>query len=365
MRSIQNFTILFFICLCTISYSQVNNGKTDIIATKLLNVAVYNAPPFGFQNPDSTFGGLMVELWEDISRDLGCRNIYHLTDMDQLLSGLQKKEYDIGLGAISITPKRESLVDFSQAVNPSGTGIATAASSNQNAFKNYWKPILISLIRLIGSLILVLIMSGTIVWLVERKYNVNNPSERNIQGLGDGLWWSAVTMTTVGYGDKVPNSQIGKVLGIIWIFTSIILLSLFTANASAILTTKRLQSHIQSEEHLRQVRVGAAQKSSGEEFLIREHIDYTPYEDIELAIDAMLKGEIDAVVSNVPVLKYLNRSRQYYGKMAISSRLLLKNNMGIALQEESPLKEEVDRILLQKIAEPKWQKAVYNYLGEK
>ncbi len=327
-----------------------------------LQVAVYDAPPFGLVYPDSTFGGLMVELWETIAEDLYLEYEYVITDMDGLLSGLQNGQYDIGLGAISITPKRERLVDFSQAVNPSGTGIAVAADSLQNSFRSYWKPILISLFELIGFLLLVLLLSGTIVWWVERKYNETHPSERNIQGLSDGLWWSAVTMTTVGYGDKVPNSRIGKILGIVWIFTSIILLSLFTANASAIMTAGRIESQITSEDHLRRARVGASAKSSGEEFLIREHITYQAFGSVEEAIEAMLEGEIDCVVSNVPVLKYLNNTT-YYKELAIAPQLLLKNNMGIALPDDSPLREAIDQVLLQRITEPRWQKAVYKYLG--
>jgi polar amino acid transport system substrate-binding protein len=178
------------------------------------------------------------------------------------------------------------------------------------------------------------------------------------------LWWSAVTMTTVGYGDKVPNSQAGKVLGIIWIFTSIILLSLFTANASAILTANKLKSHIQSEEQLKKVNVGAVTGSSGAEYLLRAEIEFDSFPDIEAAIEGLLKSKIDCIVSNVPVLKYHNNTKKYYDKLAISSKLLLKNNMGIALTDDSPLREAIDQALLKKIAEPKWQKDVYKYLGE-
>lgn len=358
MRAVILFTFTL------LSFSTFANTEVPApYKNRKLKVAVYNAPPFGFLYPDSTYGGLMVEIWESIAADLKLDYEYTLTDMNGVLTGLQLGHHDVGLGAISITPKRERLVDFTQAVNPSGTGIAVSAHSLKNSFHSYWKPILISLVRLIGTLLLVLLISGTIVWWAEKKYNLSNPKNTNIQGLSDALWWSAVTMTTVGYGDKVPNSRIGKVLGIVWIFTSIILLSLFTANASAILTTGRIESQISTEDDLRRVQVGASAKSSGEEYLIREHINYTPYSSTQKAIEAMLEGEIDCVVSNVPVLKYLNNTK-FYKELAISPSLLLKNNMGIALQEESPLREAIDQVLLQKIAEPKWQKAVYKYLGD-
>lgn len=261
-----------------------------------LKIAVYDAAPFGFIDNYGNYKGLMVELWEDIAKDLGWTYTYELTDMNGLLQGLQTRQYDIGLGAISITPNREALVDFTQAVNPSGTGIAVSSERARSSFHLYWRPILISLLRLIGTLLLVLILSGTIVWLVERKHE-HTPSDRDIRGFADGLWWSAVTMTTVGYGDKVPHSKIGKVLGIIWIFTSIILLSLFTANASAIFTTTRIESPVQTIDDLRGLIVGTAHKSSGEEFLLRENIEHVSYNHIEEAIDALVAGKIDAVVS--------------------------------------------------------------------
>ena len=343
-----------------------------INASDTLKVAIYDAPPFGFGTQNGNYGGLMVDIWEEIADELNWNYTYELTDMNGLLGGLQSKKYDVGLGAISITPKREKLVDFTQPINPSGTGIAIAANSQKSAFTTYWKPIIISLLQLIGSLLFVLIISGSIVWWVEKKHFAriqnqsgyeNKQTDKRISGFYDALWWSAVTMTTVGYGDKVPASFIGKVLGIIWIFTSIIFLSLFTANASAIFSNNRIESPVQSNNDLRRVKVGAAAKSSGEEYLIRERIDYQPYDDIDLAIQALLSGNIDCVVSNVPFLKFYNHS-QYPGQLIIVPNWLLKNNMGIAVQDESVLKEDIDRILLQKITEPKWQEAVYNYLGK-
>ena len=353
MRNIFTLSLLFW---CTLPYSFAES----LPAT--LKVAVYDSPPFGFQHPDGAYGGLMVELWEDIAGELGWAYEYALTDMEGLLEGLEDGQYDVALGAISITPQRESRVDFTQAVNPSGTGIAVAASRSRSSFRMYWKPILLSLLELLGVLLLMLLLSALIVWWVEKRAGTGQGTERKITGLTDALWWSAVTMTTVGYGDKIPSSRWGKLLGVVWIFVGIIMVSLFTANASSILTTAKQEAHIQTVDDLRRVKVGAVEKSSGAEFLRREHLTFTTYSDIEAAADALAADEIHCIVSNVPVMRYINNS-SHYGQLAISPQFLVRNNMGIALQDDSPLRESIDNLLLRKIAEPHWQQAVYRYLG--
>lgn len=329
-----------------------------------LRIAVYNSPPFGMLQRGDEIDGLMVELWEDIADDLGYAYGYTLTDMNELIDGLGQGRYDLALGAISITPNRERLVDFTHAVNPSGTGIAMGREKVSNSFLRKWGPIIIDLLKLMVTLFLMLLLSAAIVYLIERKYaeGTDDP-DRYIGSIADGLWWSAVTMTTVGYGDKVPRSRAGKMLGIVWIFISIIFFSLFTANASAKLSESYVESAMNTLDDLRGARVAAVDKSSGAEFLRRENIAYESHPDIKAAITAVLDGNADAVVSNVPVLKYHNKS-VFHDKLLISDNFLLRNNMGIALPPGSPLKEPINRILLEKISEPKWQYAVYKYIGE-
>jgi voltage-gated potassium channel len=53
--------------------------------------------------------------------------------------------------------------------------------------------------------------------------------EPTFEGLWDGVWWAVVTVTTVGYGDKVPTTVQGRLVGMVLMFTGIALLALFTA----------------------------------------------------------------------------------------------------------------------------------------
>ncbi|KAM9847529.1 LOW QUALITY PROTEIN: potassium voltage-gated channel subfamily KQT member 5 [Aulostomus maculatus] len=53
---------------------------------------------------------------------------------------------------------------------------------------------------------LVLIFSSFLVYLVENKYN------KDFATYADALWWGTITLTTIGYGDKTPQTWTGRLL---------------------------------------------------------------------------------------------------------------------------------------------------------
>jgi voltage-gated potassium channel len=55
----------------------------------------------------------------------------------------------------------------------------------------------------------------------------------NIKTAEDAIWWSYVTITTVGYGDKYPVTTEGRIIAVILMTVGVGLFGTFTAFVSS------------------------------------------------------------------------------------------------------------------------------------
>ncbi|MFJ5550565.1 potassium channel family protein [Streptomyces sp. NPDC093225] len=79
-----------------------------------------------------------------------------------------------------------------------------------------------------GAVVGLLMFGSLAVLSVER-----DAPNGNIKSLGDAVWWSFTTMTTVGYGDHSPTTGMGRVLAVGLMLSGIALLGVVTANIAA------------------------------------------------------------------------------------------------------------------------------------
>ena len=68
---------------------------------------------------------------------------------------------------------------------------------------------------------LILTLSVIILGAIAEYLAEYNYPGANITNLGDALWWSATTMTTVGYGDYTPITPLGRIVAVIVMFAGI------------------------------------------------------------------------------------------------------------------------------------------------
>jgi voltage-gated potassium channel len=66
------------------------------------------------------------------------------------------------------------------------------------------------------------------------QFERENPAS-GIKTLYDAVWWSTVTLTSVGYGDLVPTTEGGRIIGFAFLFGSLTLFAVIIGQISSIM----------------------------------------------------------------------------------------------------------------------------------
>jgi len=86
-----------------------------------------------------------------------------------------------------------------------------------------------SLFRVLIAVVAVLFLGAWLVLLFEEKAKGSN-----IHAYPDALWWAIVTVTTVGYGDRYPVTEGGRVVAVILMLVGIGLIGVLTATVASV-----------------------------------------------------------------------------------------------------------------------------------
>lgn len=99
--------------------------------------------------------------------------------------------------------------------------------------RNIWQFLLREkIVQLFSVVFAITLISGVIITWLEPDIS-----------FASGIWWSIVTLTTVGYGDISPASPGGRILAIIIMFFGIGLLSTLSASLAALIISHRIKEN--------------------------------------------------------------------------------------------------------------------------
>jgi len=284
-------------------------------------------------------------------------------DLKGLLDAAEQGTIDAAVAALTITADRETRLDFSHSFYSSGLGIAVSAKGSGTMFGALRKVFSYEFLKIIAFLSFVLLAFGFLVWVFERRKNPAQFGGKPLSGIGSGFWWSAVTMTTVGYGDKSPVTLGGRIIALIWLFSAIILISSFTAAITSTLTVSQLDTGISGPEDLDAVTVGTVPASTSSDYLDQRGIDYRNFETVETGLRALSQGRIEAFVYDAPILQYLI-NQSFRNTLQVLPNVFAEQNYGIAFPAGSGFRERVNRELLSFTQDQRWRDIVRFYLGE-
>ena len=321
-----------------------------------LVVGIYLNPPFVIQTEDKKFAGLSVELWENIAASAGLPYRYQrYSDFIGILKRLEYREIDLTINPMDVNDLRVKKFDMTQPYFISSIGVAIPRL-NRNALTVFISNVFsLAFLEIILLLIFVIFIFGFFLWLVERKHN-RFQFRPGLLGLFDGLWWSAVTMTTVGYGDKAPKTNMGKAIAIIWMFTAVIIISSFTAGIASTLTISSLQTDIQTAEDIRLVEsISAVGASNAEAYLLREGIPiHQSYASPIPALRALAKKENDVLLYDHTVLQYYINRLSLDEKVNLLPITLKEHYQSFMLPKNHPAFDLINVGLMREIQKESW-----------
>ncbi|EKX53234.1 hypothetical protein GUITHDRAFT_100940 [Guillardia theta CCMP2712] len=154
-------------------------------------------------------------------------------------------------------------------------------------------------------LFLLLIGVGHLLWLVERKENPEQFNPLYARGVLDGAWFCIVTMTTVGYGDKVPVTGLGKAITAVWMLFGIIVFGVFAGQISSNVNVLSAEASISDVTTIGGFTVGVLQSTDFVELdqIYQFTASYCP--DLKSCFDKLDKKTVSALLlPQVDVLTY-------------------------------------------------------------
>ena len=291
----KNILIALLLVLC---------GTSTTAQNDTLLVAYTPAPPFVITDTNS-LEGISIYLWEQIAKELDIVYQYVPMPFTDMLQALEAGTIDVSINPLTITSERNKKIDFTHPFYITNSTVVIHQASPLSRFFQFLKSLLnMNFLRGLIALLLIIGTFGVLMWHFEKRINPLQ-FRPTWEGIWDGIWWSMVTMTTVGYGDKTPKSRGGKIVALIWMFSGLLFISGFTASIASTLTVKQLSSGADSVQEFKEKKVGSIGNSSSLHYL-KDHFfrNVVFYDNTLMGLKDVQAHKIDAFVYDAPILKY-------------------------------------------------------------
>uniref|UniRef100_A0A8C5ETI8 Glutamate receptor n=1 Tax=Gouania willdenowi TaxID=441366 RepID=A0A8C5ETI8_GOUWI len=338
---------------------QVSNDSNDSVENRTIVVTtIMEAPYVMFKKNhmhlegNDRYEGYCVDLASEIAKHVGIKyklsivmdGKYGARDPETktwngMVGELVYGRADIAVAPLTITLVREEVIDFSKPFMSLGISIMIKKpqKSKPGVFSfldplayEIWMCIVFAYIGVSVVLFLVSRFSPY-EWNLEEQDETKDPQTPpdppNDFGIFNSLWFSLGAFMQQGC-DISPRSLSGRIVGGVWWFFTLIIISSYTANLAAFLTVERMVSPIESAEDLAkqtEIAYGTLDSGSTKEFFRRSKI--AVYEKMW---SYMKSAEPSVFVKTTP--DGVARVRKSKGKFAF----LLESTMNEYIEQRKP-----------------------------
>jgi len=303
--------------LFTLIISLYSLSTTAQITQDTLLVGYTTAPPFIIKE-GKLLEGINIWLWKQTATSLNLN--YKLVPMEfgAMLDALKKGEIDVSINPLTVTSERSKAFEFTYSYYAAHSTIAISEATTLEKFTGFLKNFFNQdFLKGLFVLTVIIFGFGLLGWYFERKENPEHFRDHG-KGIWDGVWWSAVTLTTVGYGDKVPKTRMGKISAMILMFGGLLFISGLTASIASSLTVNQLSNSPDGFLSFKERKVGTITNSGAMEYLNKHFFkDVNGYSGVLPGLQDLKDGKITAFMYDEPILKYRIQEDPKYSKLQI------------------------------------------------
>ncbi|KAM7395268.1 hypothetical protein PAMA_006842 [Pampus argenteus] len=261
----------------TESHKSKTSNITDSLANKSLRVSTILEEPYVmFKKSDKPlygndrFEGYCIDLLRELSGILGFRYELRLVEdgkygaMDEgtgqwngMVRELMDHKADLAVAPLAITYVREKVIDFSKPFMTLGISILYRKPNGTNpgvfSFLNplspdIWMYILLACLG-VSCVLFVIARFSPYEWYNPHPCNPDSDVVENNFTLLNSFWFGVGALMQQG-SELMPKALSTRIVGGIWWFFTLIIISSYTANLAAFLTVERMESPIDSADDL-------------------------------------------------------------------------------------------------------------------
>ena len=223
----MKFSLLATVLACALTCDLVGALRVGVMT---------NSRPFAWEDGDGQFRGASVALWEQVAQDNNIRFSFVPAggNIKKALTKLEKKEFDVLVGPVSVTEERHKRFEFSRPYFLNHLSIALPLHAEGNRWvmlgNALWKPISYVL-PILSCVILVMTL---FFFFFDRKVR-GRRKVTTARGLMDSFWEVVIILVQ---GELLEDTRHpGKrILVLFWLVSSIGLLSVMIGTITSSMT---------------------------------------------------------------------------------------------------------------------------------
>ena len=340
-----------------ISPNPLPSPQKSTYTSQKLQVGFAGDPPAVIRSETGKLSGINVAIWAELAKKLNLDyEVVAYPSVPDMLDNLAEGKIDVAFG-VNVTPERIAQFDFTQSLEHDDLKLLLPAAP-----ATLWgiiKPFLgWAFISSIGGIVLCLFIVGNLLWWAERNHNIEQFSHNYYKGVSEGMWCALATFTTVGYGDRYPQTHLGRMIAGGWGIISLVIVTSLTAGIAttlAVAFSAQPSQKFNRPEDLKNARLAVVSGSLAQKWAQYYQARITPVNNLAEGITLLEKERVDGVVYSGLFLEYYLQQNPHTPE-TLANFTIGKETYNIVLSPNHPLTGKLNQQLVEVEMYLKFQK---------